>query len=216
MGDVDAPSAHAPDAVMPDEKDCLCPEERTSFHVTALHVACEKGRRQVAAELLAAGASKAARDSCGWTPLHWAARFGHLSCTALILSGLSAEEVDAVATDGATTLHNAALFGDEKVCGALIGAGARVDAKTAQGVTPLQLAQLKHASDAALLALLSGQVPPAKLPGTVCDACGEPGSVFCAACGGAVYCSAACMKAALGDHKKACEVRKARRKKIAG
>ena len=76
------------------------------------------------------------------------------------------------------------------------------------GATPLELAQEKHADNAALLALLSGE-RSAKLPGTVCDRCAEPGSVFCAACGGAVYCSAACVEASQAEHGEACAARQA-------
>ena len=97
----------------------------------------------------------------------------------------------------------------------LIQAGARLDAETEGGPTPLVLAQEAHPGNAALLALLSG-AGPAQPPGTVCDHCGktpEQASVnilkACGNCHAARYCGADCAAIAWPGHKKACRARKA-------
>jgi ankyrin repeat protein len=176
---------------------------------TALHLACAVGLHQIVEELLALGAERMARDCKGLTPLHHASLNGFFACVALMLSVLTAAEVNAAAKDGSTALHLAAMSGSEKVCGALIAAGAQLDSKFLGDATSLLVAQEENSDNKALLALLAGE-GPAKLPGTVCDRCAEPASaVFCSACGGAVYCGVACMEAAQAEHKEVCELRQA-------
>ena len=121
-------------------------------------------------------------------------------------------EVDAVDVNGCTALLHAVFGGHDKICGVLIGAGARLDAE-ADAITPLMLAQRMHPTNAALLALLSG-AGPAHLPGTVCDHCGktaEQASVkllkVCGNCHGVRFCNAACQTAAWPGHKAACKAR---------
>ena len=122
-------------------------------------------------------------------------------------------EVDAGDRNGVAALHLAAFGGSEKVCGVLIQAGARLDAKSTLGYTPLMVAQQKHPNNAALHALLSG-AGPAHLPGTVCDHCGKtaeqasgPFLKTCGACHGMRYCGTACSAAAWPGHKAACKAR---------
>jgi len=55
------------------------------FNETPLHLACSFGQHEMAKELLRRGASRTARDSLQQTPLHHAARAGHLSCVAMLL-----------------------------------------------------------------------------------------------------------------------------------
>ena len=198
-------------------------EPEPFFHATALHLACQRGQQPMCKALLNRGASRMARDSLQRIPVHHAAYSGHLSCVLLLVGRpgkvlMTPDEVNAGAdVKGTTALHLAALGGFDKVCGVLIQAGARLDAKLMSGHTPLMLAQKKHPTNAALLALLSG-AGPAHLPGTVCDHCGKtaeqatvPFLKSCGACYGMRYCGAACSAAAWPGHKAACKARVAER-----
>ena len=120
---------------------------------------------------------------------------------------------------GASSLLLAIDKGDEKICGVLVQAGARLDVKFHRDVTPLIYAQRFHPDNAALLALLAGAGGPA--PGTVCDHCGktmdDAGVTAFKACGdchNARYCNATCSAVAWPRHKKACREKKAEREKL--
>ena len=184
---------------------------------TTLHFACERGQQQMARALLKRGANRMARDSLQRTPLIWAAQ-GHLSCVVLLIGQpgrrkLTPAEVNATDEKGWTALLLAAEQGNDKICGFLLEAGARLDVKTSEGATPLMVAQQRHPTNAALLALLSGN-GPAQPPGTVCDHCGKTAAQAsvsslkgCAQCHAVRYCGAACSAAAWPGHKKACKAR---------
>ena len=196
------------------------PVER--FQETALMFACERGLQPMAVALIKHGASRMARDNCGWTPLHWATVGEALSCVILLVGRpgkvkMTPAEVDAVTEKGKTALHLAAERGHEKICGVLLQAGARLDAKAHDGGSPLDYARLFQPTNQALHALLSGR-GPGNLPGTVCDHCGktpEQASVAklleCGSCRATRYCGKACSAAAWPGHKKACRARKAAR-----
>jgi Ankyrin repeats (3 copies)/MYND finger len=170
----------------------------------------------MAKSLLKRGASRMARDNEGHTPLHLAACVGHLRCVIVLIGRadnlkMTHAEVNATNVRGATALHLAASEGNEKICGLLIEAGARLDAETTPGQTPLAYAQHSQPTNAALHALLSG-AGPAHLPGTVCDHCGKspaqasvPYLKTCGACQSVRYCCAACSAAAWRGHKAACQ-----------
>jgi hypothetical protein len=128
-------------------------------------------------------------------------------------------EVDAADEKGWTALHYAARYGFDQICGVLLGAGALVDAKDSHGQTPLMAAQHYHPTNAAMLALLSGD-GSMQLPGLVCDHCGktaEEASVRslkdCGKCYAARYCDKKCQLAAWPGHKAACKARVEEREK---
>ena len=184
---------------------------------TALHIACSRGQHAMVAALLARGASRISRDSMGRTPTHWAASDGQLGCAILLVGWPGSPEmlpcfVDTVDAESITPLHDASMRGHTKLCGVLIGAGARLDAKASDGNTPLTFAQRLHPTKADLIALLSGN-GPAGLPGTVCAACGKTATLFCPACGDEVYCGAECMELARAGHEAACKARQAELRK---
>ena len=201
-------------------------EEDLSFRVfaqTPLILACIKGQMAMARALLKRGADRMALDSIQSSPLHWAAAAGALSCVVLLAGRpekplLTPEQVNARDLGGRTALHLAAFNGHEKVCGVLLAVGARLDAKSNDGFTPLQAAQRKHPGNASLIELLSGH-GPANLPGTVCDHCGKPAGrkmVVCSACHLVRYCDSACQVAAWPGHEAECETEKAVREKRTG
>ena len=196
------------------------------FHQTSLAIACAKGQMAMARALLKRGADRMARDSNQCSLLHTAALVGALSCAILLVGrpekpSLTPDEVNASDVRGWTALHCAAFCGYEKICGVLLGAGARLDVKdTTEGSTPLMIAQQEHPSNAALLELLSGR-GPVNPPGTVCDHCGKPASAVrkmlaCGVCQSVRYCSSACQVAAWPGHKKACDAEKAERERSTG
>ena len=219
MSDVDVRTQPGFDAETGQADDC--------YNLTALHIACDKGLQPMAKALVKRGASRMARDARQQIPLHYATAHGNLSCV-LVLVGrpgkvlMTPAEVDTTNSYGFTSLHAAAAQGlDEKIAGVLIQAGARLDAKSIAGHTPLMLALRRHPTNPALLALLSG-AGPAQLPGTVCDHCGKtaaqasvPFLKTCGSCYGMRYCGAVCSAAAWPEHKAACKARvKEREEKI--
>ena len=118
---------------------------------TPLHYAARNGHAAVATVLIAAGAEVNAKTaSSGETPLHWAAHYGRATVVAaLIAAGADLEAIphnshNFVAGSG-TPLHYAARFRRASAVGAdhaaaalaLIAAGAKVNAKTNGGRTPL-------------------------------------------------------------------------------
>ncbi len=87
---------------------------------------------------LAAGADVNARDSNGWTPLHFAAMNGDADAVRALRT--AGAEVNARGYDGYIPLHLAARSGDLPVVQYLLAAGAKVNAKIKAGATPLQFA----------------------------------------------------------------------------
>ena len=135
-----------------------------------------------------------------------------MSCAAQLLGApgdykLIPDEVSAVDVNGWMPLHSAARNGHTQCCGVLLAAGARLDAVTSAGLTPLMLAQQGHPANGELHELLSGR-GPANAPGTVCDNCGaseaETRLRACSGCLVARYCCDACLCTAWPAHKEEC------------
>jgi len=199
-------------------------ERVLTFNETPLHLACYFGQHNMVKALLRRGASRTSRDSEQRTPLHDACLSGHLSCVAQLLGApgdykLALEEVNAAEETGWTPLHFAAKNSFMQGCGALLAAGARLDAATSAGITPLMMAQLCHPANTELHELLSGR-GAANAPGTVCDNCGaseaETRLRACSGCLVARYCYDACLCAAWPVHKAECQrLQKAREDRAA-
>lgn len=78
----------------------------------------------------------------GSTPLHWAARGGHVDCVACLLAQPNCK-VTVTNKLGDTPLHNAAWKGNVDCVTALLEAGADRSARNASKETPYDLAKTK-------------------------------------------------------------------------
>ena len=168
--------------------------------------------------LLRRGASRLAVDSDGAAPLFSASNCGFLSCAVQLLGGLSDDsrpelELAAVGGEmgGYTPLLAAAARGNLRVCGVLVQAGARLDATTNSGLTPLRIVQIQFPGNAPLHALLSGNWA-GPLPGTTCEHCDtvpDSALLHCSGCQAVRYCCPRCAKADWPRHAAYCKVRRA-------
>lgn len=105
---------------------------------TALHLAAEKGNDKIL-KLLVNNCPESvhARDTEQQTPLHLAARWGHVaSCQLLVGYGADKEAKD---TRGYTALHWAAKMGFAECCSQLLNSGSEVNCVDKTGNTPLHL-----------------------------------------------------------------------------
>ena len=193
-------------------------KRKASHGATALHFACAHGQHATVAALLKHGASRGIVSSELLTPLRFAAEGGHVACCILLVGWpgdfkLSPSEVDAADKKGWTPLHAAACVGSHQLCALLVAAAASLEAQEEHGRTPRELAAERHPLYAALLELLAGgggeRPPGERPPGLACDKCGEPASIFCPGCGGALFCSAECMEGAKSEPQGACFARRA-------
>jgi len=204
IGDVDVRTVAG---VMPDGSPIAL------YNETPLHQACSFGQERMVRALLDRGALRTARDSMQRTPLHHASQSGHLGCGRQLLGKpgaykLTPDEVNAVDVNGWTALHFTTHGGHTNICGMLRAGGARLDAVTRSGHTPLMVAQRFHPSNTALIDFLAGR-GPAHPPGTVCDQCGRPEPEvrlsYCTGCLRARFCGNACMVAAWPAHRAECQ-----------
>ncbi|XP_063379743.1 palmitoyltransferase Hip14 [Cydia fagiglandana] len=129
--------------------------------VTLLHWAAINNRREICQYLLARGAHvDAVGGELRATPLHWAARQGHLEAAVILVrAGADLTRRDA---EGCAPLHLAAQFGHTAVAAYLVAAGGAgaADAGDAGGMTPLMWAAWRVAAvDPARLLLSLGASP---------------------------------------------------------
>ncbi len=117
------------------------PGALTNEGATAVVLAAREAHVDVVRALVGAGGDAAQADAEGWTPLHWAARRGHLACVQYLLSvpGVAAE-LGALTHEGATAVAFAAREGFMDVVRALVEAGSDAAQPDAQGMTPLHWA----------------------------------------------------------------------------
>ena len=106
--------------------------------VSLLHIAAQEGHRELAADLLTAGALVNALLSNGATPLFIAALRGQRELAADLLK--AGAEVSKARKDRATPLHIAAQKGYRGLAADLLKAGALVNASRNDGATPLFMA----------------------------------------------------------------------------
>lgn len=87
----------------------------------------------------------AARDDEGWTPLHWAALYGHAECAGFLLA--HGAEVDAVSAAGETPLMIAAESRRKNALAVLLDAGADTARTRQSGENTLDILRAQGASD---------------------------------------------------------------------
>jgi ankyrin repeat protein len=106
---------------------------------TALHPAVSLGRENVVRLLLSRGAITSTQDNWGKIPLHYAIDGNHGVIVGVLLDFgspiLTADQ------NGWTALHFAVLRGSSALSKHLLVKGADLSARTAEGDTPIQLAQ---------------------------------------------------------------------------
>jgi ankyrin repeat protein len=103
--------------------------------MSALHRACELGRKDVVEYLLEKGANKEVKNYAGDTPLHIACKEGKYDIVKLLLD--RGADIESRSDDQKTPLHKAAENGSCKVIAALLQHNAYVEAKDKFGRTPL-------------------------------------------------------------------------------
>lgn len=86
------------------------------------------------------------RDSFdGWTPLHYAAKFGHISCLNYLIA--NGANVNATDNSGCTALHVAAYHGQLELLKKLIDAGGNPAISDSTGLTALKCAEMESHKD---------------------------------------------------------------------
>lgn len=131
---------------------------RTPLHVAVIATA-STGRTETITTLLRFGADPNASKG-GWTPLHFAARDGHVNAIPVLLKASARPDVP-TPDFGATPLHVLARFMDGRrrpeAISLLVAAGADPEARDVDGRTPLHLAASRAFPDV-VRALLSADV----------------------------------------------------------
>ncbi|MDP2205459.1 MAG: ankyrin repeat domain-containing protein [Alphaproteobacteria bacterium] len=86
-----------------------------------------------------------ARDDEGWTPLHWAALYGHADCAGFLIA--HGAPVDAQSHRGETPLMIAAESRQKSAFAVLLAAGAREDLTRENGDTAASILREQKADD---------------------------------------------------------------------
>ncbi|XP_021348776.1 osteoclast-stimulating factor 1-like, partial [Mizuhopecten yessoensis] len=130
-----------------------------------LHDAAKRGNITFLEECLTNKVSVNGLDKAGSTPLHWAARGGHMDCLERLLQSGKCE-VNAQNKLGDTALHSAAWKGHAQAVKMLLEKGARTDVKNNDDKVPYDLSK-----DAAC----SAAIRQAAMPRTLSADYGEEG-----------------------------------------
>lgn len=135
-------------------------DARNSNGETALHRAVEKGMKELARALVAAGSNLRARSSNGETVLHLAALHADPALTAMLLG--AGADAKARNDDGESVLHWAALSGNALVGKLLLEKGADANLADLKGNRPLHAAADSGNIEMVRLVLARSTDPKAK------------------------------------------------------
>ncbi len=111
-----------------------------------LMLAALKGQLELVAKMIKKGADV---NKTGWTPLHYAASFGHVDVIKLLLE--NSAYIDAESPNGSTPLMMASMYGNPQSVKLLLEEGADPLLKNQVGLTALQFAQRGNRLDSAEL-----------------------------------------------------------------
>jgi hypothetical protein len=129
------------------------------YSITDLVDAAKRGDEHAVHFLIEQGADLDARDSVGYTALHWAGIRGHWRIlTEMVEAGAP---VDAVGFDGGTPLFGACHHDNPDAIRELIDAGAEIDVQNQWGRTPLHVAARRGCLEVAEVLLDAGADPNA-------------------------------------------------------
>ena len=120
------------------------------------------GRTQRVQELLDAGAPMDEMTPDGFTPLHYAAFFGHAALARLLVERGAPLDTPARNDMHVTPLHSAASGGHSEIALLLVGAGADVNAAQQHGWTALHAAAQHGDAELAAALLARGADPAAR------------------------------------------------------
>ncbi|KAI1521980.1 Arp Ankyrin repeat, partial [Pyrenophora tritici-repentis] len=107
----------------------------------ALHLAAERGLKDMVEALVENGVSVNKSMNEGWTALHLAAGRGHKEVVRVLVE--KGADVDMKNMEGCSALHIAAEKGYEEVVKVLVEAGAEIHTKDTRGLTPAKIAEEK-------------------------------------------------------------------------
>lgn len=119
-------------------------EVRTPQDESPLMLAALKGHTELARKLLARGADV---NKTGWTPLHYAATYGHLDIIKLLIEQHA--YIDAESPNKTTPLMMAAHYGTPAAVKLLLDEGADPGLKNQLGLTAIDFANRANRKDAA-------------------------------------------------------------------
>ncbi|CAG0911479.1 unnamed protein product, partial [Cyprideis torosa] len=124
--------------------------------MTPLYLACVMGHVSVARDLVAHGADVNTKDRRGWTPLIGASDGGHVETVEFLVREAKADVEGRENITGCTALAVAAWKGHTHVMEILLAAGAEMNARDSDGLTPLQWACMEGSLEGAKLLIDHG------------------------------------------------------------
>lgn len=154
------PTIKGPNQVTPLSHMCQT-DMRDAEGNTILHLACQKGFRDLVALLIENGADIEAVNNKGYTPLHLACKHNRKDEAQVLIKNNA--DIEAEDTFGRTPLHLVCKKGHKDMAKFLIDKGADIEATTYHTETPLILACVKRDVDLAVLLIEMGADIEAKV-----------------------------------------------------
>lgn len=126
----------------------------TKERFTPLHIAAQRGKRDVVETLVTRGAALNALDRHRRTPFHLSLKANALEIARYLLE--KGARIDSADNDSVTPLHSAVETGNVSIVTELISKGADVKMKSKKGITPLHLASGLGSMEMVALFIKSG------------------------------------------------------------